>query len=169
MPMILMPQYLLKDVFDLTEDFIDAHQIRGIVFDVDNTLVGFRAPKPTPEVLALLDRLKAKGIKLAIASNNSKTRVGRFAEGLGIPAYHRSMKPLGFRLKRICRDFGLMPSQVVLVGDQIYTDMLGGNCAGMQTALVEPIDHKETLLFKIKRALEIPVVEKRRRMEQKHD
>lgn len=165
--MLLMPQFLFKDVFDLTQDFIAAHGVQGIIFDIDNTLVGFRNPKPTPEVLALLDRLNKAGVKMAIASNNNQQRVSLFAQGLGLPAYHRSMKPLGFVLRRICKDFGLSPKNVLLVGDQIYTDMLGGNCAGMMTALVEPIDTKETVLFRIKRALEIPVVEKRRRREHK--
>ncbi|MBQ7936733.1 MAG: YqeG family HAD IIIA-type phosphatase [Clostridia bacterium] len=164
--MILMPQFLLKDVFGLTEEFISENHVQGIIFDVDNTLVGFREPKPSPEVLDLLERLKTRGIKMAIASNNSRKRVSLFAEGLGIPAYHRSMKPLGFALRRICRDFGLPAKNCILVGDQIYTDMLGGNCAGMMTALVEPIDIKETALFRLKRALEVPVIEKRRRKEQ---
>ena len=163
--MLLMPRYLLKDIFGLTDEFLDAHAIKGIVFDVDNTLVGFRAPKPTPEILALLAHLRERGIHLAIASNNSKKRVGIFAEGLGIAAYHRSMKPLGHVLRRICRDFGLPAKNVVLVGDQIYTDMLGGNLAGMQTALVEPIDMKETVFFRLKRFLEMPVIIKRREQE----
>ena len=165
--MLLMPHYLIKDVYDLTDTFLKEHQVQGIIFDVDNTLVGFRVPVPTEELLAFLTRLKEQGIKMAIASNNSRKRVGRFAEGLELPAYHRCMKPLGFRLMKIRRDFGLSAKNILVVGDQIYTDMLGGNCAGMQTALVEPIDTKETLLFKIKRALEIPVINKRCRKEEK--
>ena len=165
--MILMPQYLLKDVFALTDSFLKEHQIRGIIFDVDNTLVGFRVPVPTQELLDLLDHLKSKGIHMAIASNNSRERVSLFAKDLGLPAYHRCMKPLGFMLLKIKRDFGLPSKNVLLVGDQIYTDMLGGNLAGMITVLVEPIDMKETLLFKIKRALEKPVVARRRKLEEK--
>lgn len=165
--MILMPRYLLKDVYDLTDAFLEDRQVQGIIFDVDNTLVGFRVPVPTEELLALLAHLKERGIKMAIASNNSRGRVSRFAEGLDLPAYHRCMKPLGFRLQKIRRDFGIPAKNILLVGDQIYTDMLGGNCAGMQTALVEPIDTKETVLFKIKRALEIPVIKSRQRKEQK--
>lgn len=165
--MVLMPQFLLPDVYGLTDEFLDAHNIRGVIFDIDNTLVGFRTPVPTPENRALFERLQSRGIQIAIASNNNKDRVGRYAEGLGIPYYHRSCKPLGFALGRIRRQFGLPKKQIALVGDQIYTDMLGGNTAGMITVLVEPIDMKETVFFKIKRALEKPVVERRRRMEEK--
>lgn len=165
--MLLMPQFLLRDVYDLTDEFLKEHGIRGIIFDIDNTLVGFRTPVPTAENLELFARLQGQGVQIAIASNNSAKRVDRFAEGLGIPAYHRSCKPLGFILGKIRREFGLKNGQIALVGDQIYTDMLGGNCAGMITALVEPIDHKETVFFKVKRAMERPVIERRRRLEEK--
>ena len=165
--MLLMPQILLPDVYGLTDEFLETHGIRGIIFDIDNTLVGFRTPVPTEENRALFERLKSKGIQIAIASNNNKERVRRYAEGLGILHYHRSCKPLGFILRRIRRQFNLPKGQIALVGDQIYTDMLGGNLAGMLTVLVEPIDMKETVFFKIKRALERPVVERRRKMEEK--
>ncbi len=161
--MLLMPQYLLPDVFGLSDEFLDSHGIRGIIFDIDNTLVGFRTPIPTPEVRALLEHLQERGIKIAVASNNNRRRVQTFAAELGIPAYHRSCKPLGFVLNRVRRKFGLRSGEIALVGDQIYTDMLGGNCAGMITVLVEPIDNKETLFFKIKRWLEMPVIERKRR------
>lgn len=161
--MILMPQYLIPDVFALTDDFLEENEIRGIIFDIDNTLVGFRTAKPTEEVLALFERLKKNGVQYAIASNNNAERVRIFAEGLGIPAYHRACKPLGFALKKIRKAFALPARNMALVGDQIYTDMLGGNCAGMITVLVEPIDQKETVFFKIKRKLEMPIINRKRR------
>lgn len=165
--MIFMPRHLLADVSALTEEFLKQNDVRGIIFDIDNTLVGFRTATPTAEVLALLERLKGWGIPYAIASNNSKRRVGIFAEGLGVPAYHRACKPLGFALLRIRKHFGVPLRNVALVGDQIYTDMLGGNLLGMVTVLVDPIDRKETLLFKIKRKLEEPVINRKRRKDAK--
>ena len=165
--MFLMPQYLLADVGELTDAFLEQTGIRGIIFDIDNTLVGFRTATPTAENLALFARLREKGIQIAIASNNNKERVGRFAAELGIPAYSRACKPLGFALAKIRKGWGLPAKEIALVGDQIYTDMLGGNCAGMITVLVEPIDHKETVFFKIKRALEKPVIERKRRKDAK--
>lgn len=165
--MLLMPQFLIPDVSALTDEFLKEHGIRGIIFDIDNTLVGFRAPKPTEANLALFARLREQGIAFAIASNNNKVRVGTFAEGLGISAYHRACKPLGFALAKLRKEFGLKSKEIALVGDQIYTDMLGGNLAGMITVLVEPIDQKETIFFKIKRALEIPVVNRKRRKDAK--
>ncbi len=165
--MLLMPQFLIPDVSALTEEFLKENGIRGIIFDIDNTLVGFREPKPTEENLALFARLREQGIVFAVASNNNKERVSTFAEGLGVSAYHRACKPLGFALAKLRKEFGLKSKEIALVGDQIYTDMLGGNLAGMITVLVEPIDQKETVFFKIKRALEIPVVERKRRKDAK--
>lgn len=164
---MLMPKFMLPNVYALTDAFLEAQKIGGIIFDIDNTLVGFREPRPTPEVLALLDHLKEKGIRVAIASNNKEERVKVFAEGLGISAYHRSAKPLGFVLGRIRKEFGLPAKKIALVGDQIYTDMLGGNLAGMITVLVDPIDTKETRLFRFKRRMEMPIINRKRRKDEK--
>jgi len=164
---VLMPDFMVPDVYALTDAFLDAHNIRGIIFDIDNTLVGFREPRPTPAVLDLLRRLREKGIQIAIASNNKEERVQTFAKGLGLPAYHRSAKPLGFVLRKIRKNFGLPAKQIALVGDQIYTDMLGGNLAGMITVMVDPIDTKETRLFRFKRKMEMPVINRKRRKDEK--
>ncbi|MBQ3084106.1 MAG: YqeG family HAD IIIA-type phosphatase [Clostridia bacterium] len=164
---MLMPKFMLPNVHALTDDFLAAQKIGGIIFDIDNTLVGFREPRPTPEVLALLEHLREKGIQVAIASNNKEERVKTFAEGLGLSAYHRSAKPLGFVLRRIRKEFGLPAKQIALVGDQIYTDMLGGNLAGMITVLVDPIDTKETRLFRFKRRMEMPIINRKRRKDEK--
>ena len=162
--MILSPDFLLENCLELTDEFLARQGICGIVFDIDNTLVSYKTPEPTEEILSLLSHLRRREIKLAIASNNKASRVRRFAENLGMEAYHRSAKPLPFRLKQIARDFGLPAAQILLVGDQIFTDVWGGNWAGMQTALVKPIElADENLFFRIKRAMERPIIEKRRR------
>lgn len=164
--MFLYPDHLLKSVIDLTDEFLARHEIRGIIFDIDNTLVGYHTPKPTAAICALLEHLREKGIKMAIASNNSGARVRRFATDLGLAAYHRSAKPLPFRLRKIVADFALPKEQVALVGDQIFTDIWGGNWAGLQTILVEPADALEkNIFFRVKRAMERPIIAKRRRME----
>ena len=164
--MLLYPDHLLENVLMLTDEFLESNGIKGIIFDIDNTLVGYHIPKPTAEICALLSHLQERGIKMAIASNNSGARVRRFAADLGLAAYHRSAKPLPFRIRRIVADFALSKEQVALVGDQIFTDIWGGNWAGVQTILVEPADAMEkNIFFRMKRALEKPIIAKRRRME----
>ena len=101
---MLLPDYFLKNIFDLTDDFIDANNIKGIIFDIDNTLVGFTQKMPDEKVKKFLCHLREKNICLAIASNNNKERVSNFAQNLDIPAYHRSMKPIPFKIKKIARE-----------------------------------------------------------------
>lgn len=166
--MILLPNHLLPSILHLTDEFLDRHEILGIIFDIDNTLVGYHIPEPTDEVKNLLAHLRERGVKLAIASNNKKSRVRRFAANLGMAAYHRSAKPLPFVLRCICKDFNLPKKNIALVGDQIFTDVWGGNWAGVQTVLVEPIDELEkNLFFRIKRALEGPLIIRKKREESK--
>lgn len=165
--MLLQPRYMIPDLSGLTDEFLEFNGIRGIIFDIDNTLVGFRVATPPPEILALFDRLESKGIRIAVASNNKRERVELFCRGLDFPAYHRACKPLGFALRKIRKGWGIPAKQIAVVGDQIYTDMLGANCAGMISVLVDIIDTKETVFFKIKRALEKPVIERKRRKDAK--
>ncbi len=157
------PHYLLPDVFALSDDMIEALGIKGIIFDIDNTLVSYTTPKPTEKILALLAHLQEKGIQVAIVSNNNRNRVAYFAEGLGLTAYHRSAKPLGIFLHKVRRQFGLPSKEIALVGDQVFTDALGANWAGMISILVEPIELKENAFFRFKRSLEKPIIERKRR------
>ena len=157
------PRFLFPDVYAITDDFLKEQGIKGIIFDIDNTLVGYSTPKPTEQVLNLLARLQGQGIKVAIVSNNNRSRVSYFAEGLGLTAYHRSAKPLGIFLHRVRRQFGLPASEIALIGDQVFTDSLGANWAGMISILVDPIQGKENAFFRFKRWLEKPIIERKRR------
>ncbi len=163
---LFTPHYLLPDVFALSDEMIEKLGIRGIIFDIDNTLVSYKTPKPTEKVLAYLAHLKELGIQVAIVSNNSRRRVSHFAEGLGIPAYHRSAKPLGVFLHKVRRRFNLPAKNIALVGDQVFTDALGANCAGMISVLVDPIELKENAFFRLKRSLEKPIIDRKRRKDQ---
>ncbi len=160
---MLTPQYLLPDVFALTDEMIAELGIQGIIFDIDNTLVSYSTPKPTEKVLAFLKHLQGQGLKVAIVSNNSRKRVSLFAEGLGLTAYHRSAKPLGIFLNKVRRQFDLPAKRIALVGDQVFTDSWGANAAGMISILVDPIELKENAFFRLKRSLEKPIIERKRR------
>ena len=70
--MILLPDHLLPDILHLTDEFLDRQNIQGIIFDIDNTLVGYHTPEPTDDVKQLLAHLRDRGVKLAIASNNKE-------------------------------------------------------------------------------------------------
>lgn len=160
---MLTPNYLMPSVYDVDCEFIKSIGKKAVIFDIDNTLVGFKIKKPDDKILDYILALKEQGISVAIASNNNAERVGLFCKDLGVPYVHRAAKPLPFKLVGLCKKLGVKPKDTVLVGDQVYTDSLGANLLGMTSVMVDIIDTKETLLFKIKRALEKPVINRKRR------
>ena len=162
------PDYLMPSVYAVDVDFIKSIGKKAVIFDIDNTLVGFKVKQPDDKIKNYIDSLLSQGIKVAIASNNNAQRVGTFCESLDVPFIHRAAKPLPFGLCGLCKKLGVRPKQTVLVGDQVYTDSLGANLLGMTSVMVDIIDTKETLLFKIKRALEKPVINRKRRKDLKN-
>ncbi len=152
------PDFLLKNVYSLTDEFLSKNHIKGIIFDIDNTLVGFTVEKPDERLKIFLNSLKQKGIKIAVASNNNRDRVSLFCEDLDIPFIWRACKPLPFSILKIARIMKLRCKHIALVGDQVFTDVWGANFCGMTSVMVDIIDTKETMLFKIKRALEKPII-----------
>ncbi len=164
---MIKPDFLLDNIYCLTDDFLNQNDIKGIIFDIDNTLVGFTVEKPDEKVLNFLNYLKQKGIRIAIASNNNQIRVSKFCEGLDIPFIWRACKPLPFSLLKISRQMQLKCKNIALVGDQVFTDVWGANLCAMTSVMVDIIDTKETLLFKIKRALEKPIINAKRREDMK--
>ncbi len=166
---MLLPNYLIKSIFDINEKLLKENNIKGIIFDIDNTLVGFTVAEPTDDVCAFISQLKDQGIKVAIASNNNYARVSRFCKNLDVDYIWRACKPLPFSLLKLTVRMGLKCKDVMLVGDQVYTDTLGANILGMTSVMVDIIDTKETFTFKLKRALEKPVIKAKRRKDTKNN
>lgn len=164
---MIQPDYLLKDIYCLTDDFLASNNVKGIIFDIDNTLVGFTVPTPDDKVKDFIESLLEKGIKVAIASNNNKERVSLFCKELDVDYIFRAAKPLPFSLLRIAKKMGLKCKNIMLVGDQVFTDVWGANFVGMTSVMVDIIDTKETLTFKLKRALEKPIINAKKRKDKK--
>ena len=165
---MLTPRFLLKDIYELTDEFLITHDIRGIIFDIDNTLAGFKDEKPDGDAVTFIRHLQSRDVFVSVASNNSYKRVSLFCEELGVLAVSRACKPLTFRLRKIAKSMGVRKRNIAIVGDQVYTDSLGANLCGMISVLVNPIDKKETFLFKLKRLFEIPVIYFKRRKDKRH-
>ena len=165
---MIKPKYLIKNIYCLDDEFLKLNNTKGVIFDIDNTLVGFTVAKPDEKVKDFIQSLKRKGIKVAIASNNNADRVKTFCEGLDVDFVWRACKPLPFSLFKLCKIMGVKAKNTVFVGDQVYTDSLGANIAGMVSVMVDIIDTKESLTFKIKRALEVPVIKAKMRKDLKN-
>jgi len=134
-----VPKLVVDSIREIDLDFLRNNGIRGIITDLDNTLVGAREPDATPEVLEWLKRLDEYGFRIVIVSNNHLPRVERFAKPLGIPFLHRAKKPTRTPFRKALALLQLTSEQVAVVGDQLMTDIYGGNRLGMFTILVNPI------------------------------
>ena len=117
-----------------------ARGIRLVLADLDNTLVPYKVAEPPAHVAAWKEALAAEGISLFLLSNSRKPgRAQKFAEQLGIPYQGHSGKPKKAGYLRAMERMGCTPKETVMVGDQIFTDTLGANNAGVTPLLVQPI------------------------------
>lgn len=155
------PDFCFDNVTDIDIDFLEWNGIKAVFLDIDNTLTQHNGTEPYDGVREWVDSIKSAGVKVMIISNaKDEHRVRIFAEKLGIDNYIWDAKkpfPRGFR--QLAKDLGVNKSEVLVIGDQLFTDILGANLAGLavSTALVKAKDKKEPIIIKIKRILEIPI------------
>lgn len=151
----LVPKLQVPTIYDIDLKQLWDKGIRGIITDLDNTLVGAKAPLATPELQAWLKHVQADGFKVVIISNNQRLRVQSFAEPLSVPFYFNARKPTRASFKKALDAMQLTPEQTAMLGDQMLTDVLGGNRMGLYTILVQPIALQEEGFFtKVNRRLE---------------
>ncbi|MFF2886868.1 YqeG family HAD IIIA-type phosphatase [Paenibacillus sp. NPDC057967] len=151
----LLPNMRVHSVYDIDLNVLHAQGVRGIITDLDNTLVGAKEPLATPELVIWLDKVREAGFKVVIVSNNNETRVGQFAAPLAIPFVHAARKPTQAAFRKALAMLGLKAEQTVMIGDQMMTDVLGGNRMGLYTILVAPISPAdEGVMTKVNRGLE---------------
>ncbi len=149
------PDLSLASVRELTPEFLAAHGLDGLVFDADNTLVPRSRYEPTPEVATWLETLRAAGTRLCILSNSRHIgKVARMGEALGMPAISLARKPARSGFRRALALLGTAPAATAMVGDQVFTDILGGNLAGLTTILVPSLGARDFVLYRPMRRLE---------------
>lgn len=134
-----MPALRVDTVFDIDLEDLYAKGYRGIVTDLDNTLVGAGDPLATPKLAAWFENVKRYGFKLVIVSNNNMNRVSAFATPLNIEYVHKARKPSSAPFRRALSMLGLSADQTLMIGDQLMTDVYGGNRMGLFTVLVLPV------------------------------
>ena len=152
--MNLYPKLYINNVKEITYEILQKNNIKGLILDVDNTLIDYY--KNMPEgINKWCENLKKQNIKFCIASNsNKKEKVKQVSEKLGIPYIYFAKKPLKTGLIKAKDIMELKPNEVAVVGDQIFTDVLGANRCKMFSILVEPIEEKDMLITIIKRPIE---------------
>ena len=144
------------------EDLV-ADGVRLALLDRDNTCVPRDATEPPAEVMAWLARAREAGVGLCLVSNNfHSSQVRGSAEHMGMEVVDHAMKPLPFALVRAMRLMGAVPGETVMIGDQVFTDVVAGNLAGVRTVLVRPQSRKDlwyTHIFRIFERLALRNVE----------
>ncbi|MFC4022723.1 YqeG family HAD IIIA-type phosphatase [Oceanobacillus longus] len=149
-----LPNEHVKSVFDIQPATLKNRGIKGIITDLDNTLVAWDVKDATPEVIQWFKLMKDHDIKVTIISNNNQERVEVFSEPLGTPFVFSARKPLSKAFKTVANEMGLKKEEVVVIGDQLLTDVLGGNLADLYTILVVPIVQTDGKITKFNRKIE---------------
>nr|WP_202080723.1 YqeG family HAD IIIA-type phosphatase [Caldalkalibacillus salinus] len=151
---MLLPDLHVDTIYDIDLDKLKEKGIKGIITDLDNTLIEWDRPEATPELIEWLQKIDQKGLKVVVVSNNNEQRVSAFAEPLKIPFIHAARKPFNRAFKQAQRDMQLSPHEVVVVGDQLFTDVLGGNRLDLFTILVIPVAQNDGFFTRFNRKLE---------------
>ena len=160
---LFFPTLYRRRITDVTADDLHRLGAKAVLLDVDNTLTTHDAPDLTDEVKSWLAERQAEGFVLLIVSNNREERVAPFAEKIGLPYYAHARKPLPFGFRAAAKQAGVHRKQCVVIGDQIFTDMLGANLAGISSILLEPIQMETQQKFIVfKRKIEKPMLNSRR-------
>lgn len=152
------PDLYLNSVDEITPQILHDNKIQGIILDIDDTLVGFRATVPSDSVSSWIKTMKENNIKLCILSNNNSKRVKTISELYDLPGVHRAFKPFRRGFYAAAKLLGLKPNQTAVAGDQIFTDVWGANVSGMFSILIKPIDKRNDILFRLKRGLERRII-----------
>ena len=149
---------------DITPSLLHELKAEALLLDVDNTLALDGSQKPFCGTVEWSHKICSDGFKVMILSNNFSKRVEPFAEQYGLPYLSMAMKPLPVGYLRAASRLCVRRERTVVVGDQIFTDILGANLAGMKSILLVPVKEEDSLSFRVRRRLEQPI---RRRIERR--
>lgn len=141
--MILKPTFYYHSISDIDIAKLVSSGVQHALIDIDNTLVSWDTALPNQSALAFIEALSQNHIKVCLVSNNNQERVELFARNLNLPYIYKAKKPLPFNFRKGIQLVGGHWRSTVIIGDQIFTDVLGSKLAKIQSVLVDPIGQKE--------------------------
>lgn len=148
-----IPNMYKKSIYDIDYEQLKKQNIKCLLFDLDNTCVPYKTNGPTKQLEKLFTRLKNDKFQVIIFSNSNEKRLKKFAS-LNVDYNSSSKKPLSHNFIKILKKYNLKKEEVCIIGDQLLTDIYGGNRVGIMTCLVDPINSEEIIYTKISRTLE---------------
>ncbi|MEW9049548.1 MAG: YqeG family HAD IIIA-type phosphatase [Neobacillus sp.] len=149
-----LPDEHVKSVLDITPEHLKKKGIKGIITDLDNTLVEWDRPNATPQLIQWFEEIKRHDILVTIVSNNNEERVKAFSDPLNIPFIFQARKPMVRAFNKALAQMGIQKNETVVIGDQLLTDVLGGNRSGFHTILVVPVAQTDGFVTKFNRFAE---------------
>jgi uncharacterized protein len=157
-PMLQPDLVLGRSVLDLTPELLDRYQIKGLILDVDDTIVPIGSSVAQPELALWIEQIRQIVPLWLVTNNPSHVRIGAIADSLSLPYFLSAAKPSRRKLRQAVEAMKLEPAQVAMVGDRVFTDVLAGNRLGMFTILIEPIVSEDSSFsFNLLRQIEFAI------------
>ena len=151
---LFRPTAIKPRIGDVTPQLLQRLGAGAVLLDVDNTIATYTSHEPAPGAVDWVKGLGEAGFRVVIVSNNYKRRVAAFAARFGVEFISFAIKPLPFGYVRAARMLGLRCRDCAIIGDQIFTDVIGANLCGMRSVLLEPIEPEEGWTFRVRRYFE---------------
>ena len=151
---LFRPTAMRQGLMDLTPEFLTGLGARALLLDVDNTVASYTSHEPIPGAVEWAQRMVDAGFRVLVVSNNFKKRVQPFASKFGLGCISFAMKPFPFGYLKARRLLKMKCRECVIIGDQIFTDVIGANLCGMKSVLLTPIEEEEGFSFRVRRYFE---------------
>ena len=155
---VFYPDLIIDSIYHIDLETLQKNDIKGLIIDIDNTLVAWDVKQADELSIQWIQRMKEKGIRVCLVSNNTRDRVIKFNEQLKLFAVHSANKPSKRPFLKALKHLETLPHQTAVIGDQVFTDVWGANRLDMFSILVTPISPKEFPLIRIKRFFEKKVL-----------
>lgn len=160
---LFKPTALRHRATDITPQFLKELGARAVLLDIDNTIAPYSSHEPAEDMVNWAKGLVKAGLRVVVVSNNYERRVGPFAARLGLEHISFALKPLPSGYIRARKMLGMRSRDCVIIGDQIFTDVVGANLCGMGSILLEPLEPEDGFSFKLRRYFERGLREKYKR------
>jgi HAD superfamily phosphatase (TIGR01668 family) len=159
---LLTPDAIVDRVEDISIELLHGLGVRGVALDLDNTIVPWHTSDLSPAVADWVGRLLADGLRVCLLTNNYAGHATDVAQALSVPIIPGALKPLPAAFRRALAALAVPARESVVIGDQLFTDVLGGKLIGMHAILVRPLGGREFFTTRFMRLMERPLLARMR-------